>query len=442
MTDLTRREAMKMTLGTGVALALGGAGAAALRAQVAASDASNLKKVRVGFIGVGDRGTGLLRIILRHAGVEVPAVCDIVPAPASRAQDVAEKALGKRPQSYQAGPYDYRKLLERDDIAAVVIATPQDLHAEMTIDSFKAGKFVGAEVPACTTIDECHAMIRAHRETKVGYMLLENYIYSHYVMMVQNMADQGLFGELTYGYGAYIHEIRGMKFNADGSLTWRGRNVLNNRGLVYPTHAIGPVCRWMGVDGSRDRLETLVAMDTKSLATQAFAAQKFGADSAAAKIHFENGDTNIAMIRTTQGKLIELRYDTASPRPAGMGQYALQGTKGAYDSAFGVRNVYLEGTSPPHQWEPLEKYTEQHEHRSWKEHGEQARTTGHGGGDWFVMQDFIGAVRSGRSPIDLYDAVAWTAVRPLSEQSIRAGSRPVEVPDFRKALAGGGSKAS
>ena len=58
MTDLTRREAMKMTLGAGVALALGGAGAAALRAQVAASDASNLKKVRVGFIGVGDRGTG------------------------------------------------------------------------------------------------------------------------------------------------------------------------------------------------------------------------------------------------------------------------------------------------------------------------------------------------------------------------------------------------
>jgi hypothetical protein len=93
----------------------------------------------------------------------------------------------------------------------------------------------------------------------------------------------------------------------------------------------------MGVDGKRDRMETLVAMDTKSIATQLYAAEKFGADSEAAKIKFENGDTSIAMVRTTQGKLIEVRYDTASPRPAGMGQYSLQGTKGAYDSAFGIR---------------------------------------------------------------------------------------------------------
>ena len=428
MSEITRRQAIQAALGAGAALALSRASIAA-----AAQASEGGKKVRIGFIGVGDRGTGLLRITLRFPDIEVPAVCDIVPAHAKRAQDLVEKALGKRPQSYEAGPYDYRKLLERDDLDAVVIGTPQELHAEMTIDSFKAGKFVGSEVPACTTMDECHAMVRAHRETKVGYMLLENYLYHSYVMMVQNMAEQGLFGEMTYGYGAYIHEIRGMKFNKDGTLTWRGRNVLKNRGLVYPTHAIGPVCRWMGVDGTKDRLATLVAMDTKSIATQVYAAEKFGPDSEAAKVNFENGDTSIALVRTTQGKLIEVRYDTASPRPAGMGQYSLQGTKGAYDSAFGVRNVYLEGKSPAHKWEPLEKYQDQYQHPKWKAQAEQAKTTGHGGSDWFVMRDFVDAVRSGNSPIDIYDAVAWTSVRPLSEESIRAGSKPVEVPDFRKA---------
>ena len=123
----------------------------------------------------------------------------------------------------------------------------------------------------------------AFRETKnAGYMMLENYLYSSYVMQVQTMVDAGLFGDLTYGYGSYIHEIRGMKYNPDGTLTWRGHNVEKTRGIVYPTHAIGPVCRWMGVDGVKDRLETVVAMDSKSLATQAFAAAKFGPDSAAA----------------------------------------------------------------------------------------------------------------------------------------------------------------
>jgi predicted dehydrogenase len=417
---------MKLALGAGLTLAVGRAGSAL-------AQAGEPKKVRIGFIGVGDRGTGLLRITLRLPGVEVPAVCDIVPEHAKRAQDLVEKALGKRPESYENGPTDYRRLLERGDVDAVVLGTPQELHAPMTIDAFKAGKFVGAEVPACTTIDECHAMIKVHRETKTGYMLLENYIYSSYVMQVQRMADEGLFGDLTYGYGAYIHEIRGMKYDKDGNLTWRGRNVEKTKGIVYPTHAIGPVCRWMGVDGTKDRMATLVSMDSKSLATQAFAAAKFGADSTAAKTTIENGDTNIALVRTTQGRLIEVRYDTASPRPAGMGEYQLQGTKGAYNSAFGIRNVYLEGKSPSHKWEPLENYKEQYEHPYWKQDGENAKKTGHGGGDWFVMRDFVDAVRSGKSPIDLYDAVAWTSIRPLSEASIRAGGKPVEVPDFRKA---------
>jgi hypothetical protein len=50
-----------------------------------------------------------------------------------------------------------------------------------------------------------------------------------------------------------------------------------------------------------------------------------------------------------------------------------------------------------------------------------------------VLRDFVDAVRSGKSPIDIYDAIAWTSVRPLSEASIRAGCKPMAVPDFRAA---------
>jgi predicted dehydrogenase len=432
MSEITRRRAMQLAISAGAGAVLAMRGASKVFAD-ATKAAEGGKKIRLGFIGVGDRGTGLLRVTLRFANVEIPAICDINEGNLTRAQDLVEKAGQKRPEGYAKDPHDYRRLLERGDIDAVVIGTPQELHAEMTIDSFKAKKFVGSEVPACTTIDECWAMVRAANQYNGGYMLLENYIYSDPVMTVQQMVDKNLFGDLTYGYGSYIHEIRGMRFAKDGGLTWRGYNVLKNRGLVYPTHAIGPVCRWMGIDGVKDSLQTLVAMDSKPASTKLFAAEKFGSDSKQAKVDFENGDTNQALIRTKQGRLIEVRYDTSSPRPAGMGEYSLQGTKGAYEAKFGLRHVYLEGRTPAEKWEPLEQYESEFRHPYWKQQADKAKTTGHGGGDWFVIADFVEAVRTGKSPIDIFDAVTWTSVRPLSEQSIRSGSQPVEVPNFRQA---------
>jgi predicted dehydrogenase len=418
---------MLTAIGAGLTLALGDRLAAADDTSPSASE-----KVRLGFIGVGDRGTGLLKVALQYPQVQVPVICDIAPGAVKRAQDLVEKARGARPEGFDEDPHDYRRMLARDDFDAVIIATPQELHCEMAVDSMKAGKFVGSEVPACVSVEECWTLVKSAKAHNGKYMMLENYLYSQPVMMIQQMVNQGVFGDLTYGFGGYIHEIRGMRFEKNGSLTWRGENVLHTRGIVYPTHAIGPVCRWMGVNVS-DQLQTLVAMDSKPAGNRAFAVEKFGPDSAQAKVDFENGDTNQALIRTKMGRLIEVRYDTASPRPSGMGQYSLQGTKASYESALGERKIFIEGKSPAHQWEPLEKYQDQYQHPYWKEHGADASKAGHGGGDFFVIGDFLRAVQSGKSAIDVIDAVTWTSVRPLSEQSIREGNKPMQIPDFRSA---------
>jgi predicted dehydrogenase len=422
MADITRRDALKMALGTGVALTFGGR---ILRAE------ESSKKIRLGVIGTGDRGTSLLQVALAFPEVEVPALCDINPAHLKHAQDIVEKKLGKRPEGYDKGDHDYQRLLARDDIDAVILGTPQELHTEEAIDAMKAGKFVGSEVPACCTLDECFALVKAAKQSGNRYMMLENYLYNQPNMMILNMVQLGLFGELTYGFGAYIHEIRWMRFNKDGSLTWRGENVLHNRGIVYPTHAIGPVCRWMGINKD-DRLQMLVAMDSKALSNQIWAAEKFGKDSSQAKIDFENGDTNQCLIRTQQGRLIEVRYDTASPRPPGMGQYSLQGTKASFESAVGEKKVYFEGKSPKEQWEDLSKYESQYNHPYWAQRGAEAQKSGHGGGDYFVISDFLESVRTGEPKVDVIDAVTWSCVRPLSEKSIREGSKPQEIPDFTK----------
>lgn len=435
---LNRRDVLRTAAWGSAALALGKTrvGTAADESKTAAgrsaAAAGRNPKIRMGFIGVGARGTELLRLVLARPEVEVPAICDINERHLKRALDLVQQARGKRPEGFSKGPDDYRRLLTRDDLGSVLIGTPQELHAVMAIDSMQAGKFVGIEVPACTTVQECWELVRTQEKTGTGYMMLENYLYSPYVMQVLNMAEKGVFGDLTYGAGAYIHEIRGMRFNPDGSLTWRGDNVAKNIGVIYPTHAVGPVCRWMGVNRT-DRLVSLVAMSSKSAATHAYAVQKFGANHPAARAGFLNGDTNQALIKTAQGRLIEVRYDTASPRPPAAGQYSLQGTKGAYESAFGLRQVYLEGRSPKEAWEPLENYRDEFQHPYWAQRGEEAKSTGHNGGDYFVVSDFLEAIRSGQSPVDVYDAVTWSVIRPLSAASIAGGGKAVAIPNFKSA---------
>jgi hypothetical protein len=74
---------------------------------------------------------------------------------------------------------------------------------------------------------------------------------------------------------------------------------------------------------------------------------------------------------------------------------------------------------------------------SWRDRGDVARRAGHGGGDYFVVEDFGNAVTKGQpSPIDVYDTVTWSSVFPSSVESVRDGGRPREIPDFRRGQRG------
>src|SRR5438105_745149 len=101
---ISRRSAMKLGLAAGLSAATLG------RVGIARGDEEKPMKVSMGFIGVGARGTVLLREVLGHADVEVPAVCDIDEGNLRRAVDLVEKARGKRPEGYLKGPVDYKRL--------------------------------------------------------------------------------------------------------------------------------------------------------------------------------------------------------------------------------------------------------------------------------------------------------------------------------------------
>lgn len=416
---IDRREMLRTSVAAGLAAGL----ASASFAQ------EKPKPARVAVIGTGGRGTHLMRLAL-DAGVEVAALCDIKEAHLNRAIDIVAKARGgRKPVGYSQGPKDYQRMLRRDDFDAVIIGTPMQVHGAMSIDAMRAGKHVLSEVAAAMTLDDCWGLVRAAEETGKIYMLAENCCYSDHTLMVLNLIRKGMFGTLTYAECGYVHNCSSLMFESDGTLTWRGEMTRDFAGNLYPTHSLGPVAQWLGINRG-DRLVSLVAGATGHASLDRFVSQRFPAGHPAHQIRFRAADSTSVLIRTAKGALIDLRYDIVSPRPVvSTTYYSLQGTKGSYESR--TANIWIEGRSKGHAWEPAANYAKEFEHPLWTRSRQAATGSGHGGIDFFTVREFLQTVERGDpSPIDCYDAAAWSSIIPLSGKSLAEGGKPQEIPDF------------
>lgn len=410
------------------------AGAAGLVSSIALSSASSKlfadseREVRIAFIGVGGRGRSLLGNMLTIPGWKPVAICDINESHLQSAINIVNAKKGYKPEGYSKGPEDYKRMIARDDVDAVVIATPAPMHARMAIDSMLAGKHAATEVPAAYTLDECWELVNVKEKTGLHFMLFENYNYMRSNMMVLNMVKQNVFGKTYYAECSYIHDVSSLRYDSKGELTWRGQVKIDGIGNLYPTHAIGPVAKWLDINRG-DIFTRLTSYMSKPAALHTYAVKRFGKDSDAAKIDFKAGDMCTTQIQTQSGSLINIQYDTESKRPVN-NFYLLQGTEGIFDSRKGI---HLDGRSKPEEWGSISDYYAQYNHPSWEKGGSTARKTGHGGGDYFVVKEFIESLIEDREPwIDVYDAVAWSAILELSQQSIRNNNAAVDFPDFTR----------
>jgi predicted dehydrogenase len=417
---LQRREFLKLA-GAGVALSLAGAE----------------KPVKIGLVGVGNRGTGLVKILLDVPGVEIPAICDINEEHLQNAQAIVEKAGRKRPEGYSSGPEDYRRLAAREDLDAVMTATPWELHTPVAVAAMKAGKYAATEVPAAITVEQCWELVNTSEQTGMPCMMLENDCFGRGALMALNLVEQGVLGEVVHCEGGYDHDIRaGLLRN--GQLSWRGMHALRRNANLYPTHPIGPIAWWTGINRG-DRFTYLTSMSSKSRGLSHYAAKHFGPDNIYAKRQFADGDVNTSLVMTEKGVTVTLNHDTQLPRPYSdsgdtkipLMVQRLQGTEGIF---FGsLEKIYIDGRSPEHKWEDTAPYYEQYDHFLWKALGDAARSSSHGGEDYVELHQFVRAVRNRiQTPVDVYDAATWSVIVPLSEQSVASKSAAVDFPDFTR----------
>jgi predicted dehydrogenase len=368
--------------------------------------------IRIGIVGVAGRANSFTQS-LKALGFSVAAVCDLQAEvrEEARVRMEAERAFG-----------DYDRMLKDGGLDAVLIATPMNLHAPQAAAALERGIHVLSEVPAAVSIEQCRQLATAARRSKALYMMAENFNYVRHIQFVDGLVKAGLFGEVYYAEGEYVHEGKELIERSP----WRRQWAVGIRGVTYPTHSLGPILMWM----DHDRIKQVSCADSGS--------------------HYHDahgrayaGDSFVMLARTDAGRLIKIRCDMVSNRPhVNYNTHLLQGTEGCFESNRGgageSHRIWLKSVSRDlDRWLSMDSLMEQQAFQRylpdlWRHQPEALVQAGHGGGDYYIIDRFARAIRGEiANPIDVHRALDMTLPALISQEAV-AGDRWLEVPDSRQ----------
>lgn len=386
------------------------------------------KNINVAFSGLGQRGIGLMNLMLETMpDVNIVALSDNYADRVELAKNDVVTKRGNTPKGF----LDYHEVLALPEVDAIITPSNWEAHFPVCLDAMKAGKAVATEVGGAYSLQQCWDLVKTHEETGVPVMLLENCCYGETEMTVLNMIKKGLFGELIHAEGGYRHDLREQVALGSELRHYRLNNYKHRNGEVYPTHELGPIAKWLSINRG-NRMLSLAAFASKSRGINEWIKKNRGNDFENAEYNFALGDVITTVIKCAHGETIVLTHDTSLPRPYSRGNL-LQGTKGIWMED--KNGIFIDGISPrdgwDHKWESIEDYYDRYRHPLWKWFREHGVEGGHGGMDYLVLRAFIESLQNGtKTPIDVYDAAAWMAITCLSEDSIAMGGQQVAIPDF------------
>lgn len=366
-----------------------------------------IERLNLGIVGAGGRG-GSFKPVFDHIDTaRVYAVCDL------DADKLAETAA----QLSAAVRYtDYDRMLDDEDLDAVLVCTPMHLHAPHSVAALERGLHVFSEVTPAVSIDQCRDLVAASKTAKGVFMLGENYLYTRENMLIGELVRKGLFGTTYYAEGEYIHELRGLQHDTP----WRRRWHTGVNGVTYGTHSLGPILQWM----PGERITAVCCAGAGRHRNDLN------------DVPYEQEDTCVMLGRTSRGGLVKVRLDVLSARPHAMTNYQLQGTDGCYESARapGERDrVWLRSRSKDlNDWLDLNTVADEHLPEIWRSASASIRAIGHGGGDYFVMREFVDAIHENRPPaIGIHEAMDMTLPGLISQESIAQNGQWLDIPDSR-----------
>jgi predicted dehydrogenase len=392
-----------------------------------------IDKVRVGIIGLGNRGSVLLEMfewLIANERAEIVALSDVQPGKADAALEKLSAWQKSKPTVYSKNEDDWKNLAKQDDIDLMLICTPWHLHTPMALYGMRHGKHVASEVPIGYSLEDLWNLVETAEETKRHCIMIENCNYNEEELFVLNMIEQGVFGDITHTEGAYLHDLRDLMLSDTYYHDyWRLKEHVSRDGNFYTTHGLGPISFYLNI-GRGDTFSHLTSMSSRELSLSLAAME-----SDAPFKEFKCGDLNTTMIKTEKGKTIMLQFDVHTGRPYSRINKVV-GTKAVHDGY--PSRLYIDDRKSElgHRWLPSEEYDE---YRSKYMHPiikklkgiSQSFKQGHGGMDFVMIYRLITALNLGL-PLDInvYDSVMWSAVTPMSELSVASKSVSLPFPDF------------
>ena len=411
--------------------------------------APKMKTVRVAFVGLGMRGPGAVARFTYIPGVEIVALCDYEAKRAEKCQKYLREA-GLAPAAIYSGAKGYEELCKRDDIDLVYVATDWDHHFPVAKCALENGKHTAIEVPSAMNLQQCWELINLSEQNRKHCMILENCCYDWFELDALNMAQKGVFGEVLYAKGAYIHNLDPFwdsywsnPANDPEKLGWRMKYNMENRGDVYATHGLGPVAQVMDIHRG-DRFKTLVAMDTKSVHGKEYVEKKTGKPCP----EYRNGDHTTTLMRTENGKVVEIQNNVMNPQPYNR-LFQLTGTRGFANKypieGFVLESGHMAETDGAPDLEDLDSHSfmsednmkklrKTYRHPIIKKYGEMAeKVGGHGGMDFFMDVRMVYCLQNGLPlDMDVYDLAEWCCLAELGSLSMDNNNCSVSFPDFTR----------
>lgn len=396
--------------------------------------APRVDTVRIGFVGLGNRGGAAVPRINYIDKVAINGLCDVRPERIQMAL-AGIKGSSHHPATFSDGEDDWMNMCKRDDIDVIYIATPWNLHVPIATYAMKHGKHVALEVGNAESIEECWDLVNASESNKRHCIFLENCCYDFFELLTFNLARQGFFGDIIHAEGAYIHNNVESLFDVNARYKlWRLKENVKGSGNLYPTHGLGPLCCVMNINRGK-QLSHLVSMSGGDFTMKELEREHYKKDPKDFKQFLDDkfrGNMNISIIKTTEGKTIMLQHDVSSLRVYSR-IYLISGTKGSalkYPLPGRIANSHEDWFGDQKMKEIEAGYTLP----IVKKLGEMAKEIGgHGGMDFLMDWRWIDCLRNGL-PVDydVYDAALWTSIGPLTKWSVANNSAAIHVPDFTR----------
>lgn len=358
-----------------------------------------MDKIRIGVFGAW-RGSSYISLINGMEEYRLVAICD------RRAEetDSLKNSLGEDVQFFT----DFDEFIETP-MDAVVLANFFNEHAPYAIRALEKGIAVLSECTAASTMKECVELVRAVERTGGTYMLAENYPFTVANLELARLTREGTFGKILYCEGEYDHGCPEdtLRELTPGKYHWRAWMPRT----YYVTHALGPL---LYMTDSMPKVVNARAVHSPAL--EKYDSFRHNYDAAA-----------MMFCETDTGALLRFTGCAAMASDSGyrvVGEFGSAETGRALGGA--VRLLYNSWTTPEGR-ESCSTYAPEPDEVSQKAAG-----AGHGGGDYWVLYNFMRTLLYGDKPFfDVYRSAAMSAVGILAWRSCLNEGKPYFIPDFR-----------